>query len=208
VSNLVVVSGSSGVGKGTLIRALLERIANARLTVSDTTRVPRDEEVDGREYNFIGVSEFKKRIDEGCYIEWEHFFDTYYGTPKSEIENAKLGEFVILELDPKGALAIKHAYPQAALVFILPGSINQLIERLHIRGTESRQQVNDRVTRALEDLNFAGFFDYAIVNDDLGKAIEDLLSVFDLLHFRIANCGEIIARLRKEAGDIRDDCVH
>ncbi len=199
MSRIVVVSGPSGVGKGTLIQVLNERFNGARITVSDTTRPQRSHEKEGVSYNFVSVEEFKKRIAAGYYVEWEYFFDTYYGTPKSELKSLGPDDAVLLELDPKGALSIRREYPAAALIFVLPASVAQLRERLVRRGTESESQLATRLGRINEELNMASNFDYAIVNDDLNKASNDVCELFDALRFRIENFEPAISKLRQEA---------
>ena len=201
MGGIVVVSGPSGVGKGTLIAGLLRRLSNVRVKISDTTRAPRVGEVNGVNYNFISVSEFRQRIEAEYYIEWEYFFNTYYGTPKSELEVLKAGEFVVLELDPKGALSIQRSYRNATLVFILPGSIEQLNSQLAKRATEPPEQRSVRTARLIEELDLAHQFDYAIVNRDLDTAIDEFCGLFNILRFGIANQHDFIVELRKKAGD-------
>ena len=203
MSGIVVVSGPSGVGKGTLIKVLLDRFDGTRVTVSDTTRPIRPGEKHGVSYSYIGMDEFKRRIDGGHYVEWEYFFDTYYGTPKSELENIGAGETVLLELDPKGALSIRREYPSAVLVFVLPASVSQLKERLTKRGTESEKQLAGRMGRISEELDAAQEFDFAVLNDELGRASEDICSLFDALKFRMENFETAISNLRREAVVIR-----
>lgn len=199
MSRIVVVSGPSGVGKGTLIKVLHERFEGARVTVSDTTRPIRPHEVEGESYNFISVDEFKRRIESGYYVEWEYFFETYYGTPKSELDALGSGESVLLELDPNGALSIRREYPNAALIFVLPGSVRQLVERLIGRGTETETQLSSRLSRINEELNMASNFDFAVINDDLKQASEDISDLFNSLRFRIDNFELAISKLRQEA---------
>jgi guanylate kinase len=201
LGGIVVVSGPSGVGKGTLIAALRRRMENVRVTISDTTRSPRSGEIDGVNYNFISIPEFKRRIDTDHYVEWEYFFETYYGTPKPELENIKSDDFVVLELDPKGALSIKRSHQYATLLFILPGSIEQLNRQLAMRGTETTAERAVRTARLIEELDLAKQFDFAMVNRELDMAIDDFCSIFSFLRFGTANQHDFIAELRKKAGD-------
>jgi guanylate kinase len=208
VSNIVVVSGPSGVGKGTLISALQLRVDNVRLSVSDTTRSPRKNEIDGVNYCFISVQEFRKRIEQGRYLEWEFFFNTYYGTPKSQLENLKREESVVLELDPKGALSVRRSHPSAILIFILPDSLEQLNAQLAGRGTESAEERSIRTARLIEELDLAGMFDYAIINKDLDKAVYQFCEMFELFKYKISNHCDFISMLRKKAGETLNDDPH
>jgi len=205
LNDLIVVSGPSGVGKGTLISGLLKADPTSRVTVSDTTRQIRQGEENGKDYNFITSEEFKARIDAGYYVEWEHFYDTYYGTPKNQIESAKPGEKVLLELDPKGALSIKRAYPDAALVFVLPATMGQLAERLRARGTENSRQLQLRAARVAEEMALIDHFDYAVVNDDITKATADFCELVSSLRFRMQSNRNLVAKLLLEAKELSND---
>ncbi len=208
MSSLVVVSGPSGVGKGTLISAITKMVGNIRLSISDTTRLPRTGEKDGVSYNFISITEFSKRIEQGYYLEWEFFFNTYYGTPKHQVENLEENESIFFELDPKGALAVKRSFPKAILVFILPASLEQLNEQLAGRGTETAEERNVRTARLIEELELAAMFDFAIVNKDLDITINQFCELFQLFEYKIDNYFSFISTLRKKAGETLNDDPH
>lgn len=201
MEHIVVVSGPSGVGKGSLIRGLLSRMDGARVTVSETTRPSRGGEKEGADYTFVSTEVFKGRIEDGCYVEWEFFYDTYYGTPKSELEERDEGEWVLLELDPKGGLSIKRVFPAATLVFVLPGSIDQLMRQLERRGTESEEQRGLRSKRIFEELSMADQFEYAVVNKDLDESIDDFCELVGSLRFKLSNNIDVIENLKKDARD-------
>lgn len=201
MKNIIVVSGPSGVGKGSLIRGLLSRMDDARVTVSETTRSPRAGEREGADYTFVATDVFKARIEDDYYVEWEFFFDTYYGTPKSELEERDGAEHVLLELDPKGSLSIKRVYPEATLVFVLPGSIEQLVRQLEKRGTESEEQYELRSKRIFEELSMADQFEYALVNRNLDESIDDISELVQSLRFKVSNNIDIIGNLKNDARD-------
>lgn len=205
MEHIVVVSGPSGVGKGSLIRGLLSRMDGARVTVSETTRPSRGGEKEGADYTFVSTEVFKARIEDGCYVEWEFFYDTYYGTPKSELEERDEGEWVLLELDPKGGLSIKRVFPAATLVFVLPGSIDQLMRQLERRGTESEEQRGLRSKRIFEELSMADQFEYAVVNKDLDESIDDFCELVGSLRFKLSNNIDVIENLKKDARDFAYD---
>ena len=151
---LIVISGPSGVGKGSIINVLLERRSNAKLSVSATTRSPRPGEIDGVHYFFIDEPTFKSMIERNEFLEYMHVFNThYYGTPRSFVlEELEAGNDVILDIDVQGAMKVKASYPDAVLVFIAPPSMSELKERLLGRGTETPEQVERRVNTAFEEL--------------------------------------------------------
>ena len=167
----IIVSGPSGVGKGTICDRLIKEL-DAWYSVSMTTRNIRDGEVDGINYYFISKEEFRKRIDEGKLLEYNIYNDNYYGTPKDKVlEKLEEGKNVFLEIDVNGARNIKNIFPDALLIYIAPPSINELRERLISRGTEDMETIESRLKIAESELKQIDFYDYVVINDDLEKAI-------------------------------------
>ena len=170
---LVVVSGFSGVGKGTIMKRLMEKYDHYALSISATTRSPREGEVDGREYFFHTKEEFLKMIDQGELLEYAGYCDNYYGTPKKYVqEQLQSGKDVILEIEIQGALKIKEAYPDTLLLFVMPPSAQVLRERLIGRGTETPEVVEARLRRASEEAEGMEVYDYVLINDDLETCVD------------------------------------
>ena len=167
----IIVSGPSGVGKGTICERLIKEL-NAWYSVSMTTRGIRDGEVDGVNYYYISKEEFKKRIDEGKLLEYNIYNDNYYGTPKDKvIEKLEEGIDVFLEIDVNGAKNIKNKFDDALLIYIAPPSIEDLKIRLINRGTEDIETIEKRIKIASDELKQIDFYDYVVINDDLEEAI-------------------------------------
>ena len=173
----IIISGPSGVGKGTICNVLLKEL-NAWYSVSMTTRNIREGEVDGINYYFISKDEFKKRIDDGLLLEYNVYNDNYYGTPKDKVlEKLEEGVDVILEIEVNGARNIKKIFPDALLIYIAPPTMEILKERLIGRGTEDLETIEKRLRIAEVEMKQVDFYDYVIVNDDLDKAISDVKRV-------------------------------
>lgn len=169
---LIVISAPSGAGKTTLARYLLTKYPNFKFSISATTRKPRLNEINGRDYFFFTKEEFKNLIREGKLIEYEEIFGNYYGTLKTQVEDALLkGKVIVFDIDVKGALSIRREFPtQSLLIFIAPPSMEVLIERLKNRETEDHYQLQKRIERANMEMQLMNEFDYVIVNDDLDRA--------------------------------------
>ncbi len=176
---LMTVSGPSGVGKGTIVRELKRRRADVVESVSCTTRKPRKGEVNGREYFFISREEFERRIAEKDFLEYDEHFGNYYGTPKSFVLETLKTKTVILEIDVVGSLEVKKVFPETVLVMIAPPSVDELKRRLSGRGTETEEQIQNRLDRLDYELSMSSQYDYTVVNDDLERAIHALEEIID-----------------------------
>lgn len=175
---IIAISAPSGTGKTTIIRRVLKDIPGLAFSVSATTRKPRENEVNGVHYFFIGEEEFRAKIEKNEFIEWEKFYDYYYGTFKSEVENAvNDGKSIILEVDVKGALSLKSIYPESVLIYIVPPSFEELVTRLKNRNTESEEDLQKRIDRAQMELGLKDRFDFTIENNDLETAVSEAESL-------------------------------
>jgi guanylate kinase len=169
---IIAISAPSGSGKTTIVRKVLKDIPELVFSVSATTRKRRKEEKEGADYYFISENEFKKKIDNNEFIEWEKFYDYYYGTYKNIIDNAVSdGKTIILEVDVKGALSLKKIYPDAVLIYIVPPSFDELVNRLVKRKTEDEADLQKRIDRAKMELELKDEFDYLVDNTELEKAV-------------------------------------
>ena len=178
--NLYIVAGCSGVGKGTLLKLFLERNPQLKLSVSCTTRKPREGEIHGKNYFFISVDEFKKNIENNEFLEWAEFSGNYYGTQKQYIENKlNMGLDVILEIEVRGAKQVKEKMPEAISIFIMPPSIEALETRLRGRHTESEEAIQRRLSNANREIEAGKNFDYKVINDNLEDALNNLQKIFD-----------------------------
>lgn len=196
---LMVLSGFSGAGKGTLVKGLLGKYDNYALSVSATTRRPRPGEVDGREYFFKSVEEFERMIEENAFIEYAKYVDNYYGTPKEYVQQ-KLneGKDVILEIEIQGALKVKKEFPDTLLLFVMPPSAEQLRERLVGRGTESEDVIASRLATAVKEAEGIEAYDYLVINDDLDTCISQLHEIIQSEHYRVDRNQEMIGKMRRE----------
>lgn len=172
---LIVLTGPSGVGKGTLVRSLLARHQNLYLSISATTRSPRGGEIDGQDYYFVSVPQFEEMITQENLLEWANYAGNYYGTPRQKVEEKiDQGITVLLEIELVGARKIQETFPTAIRIFILPPSVEELERRLRGRGTEAEEAIARRLERAKEELAASSEFNYTVVNDELEKALEAL----------------------------------
>lgn len=177
---LCVISGPSGAGKGTVVRELLKRRPEVKVSVSVTTRPARPHERHGVDYTFTSVPQFLGMRDRGEFLESAQVYGNYYGTPREPVETGiAAGHKVILELDIQGALAVKRAKPDAVLIFIEPPSLDDLFLRLRGRGTEDIENMSKRMRAAYEELKNKGVYDYIVINDDIGKAADELVRILE-----------------------------
>lgn len=175
---LIVLSGPSGAGKGTLCQELLRQMPDLRYSVSATTRQPRPGEVDGVHYFFRSREEFQAMIQNDQLLEWAEFCGNYYGTPLFAVEQAiQAGHDVILEIEIQGALQVKKRFPQGVFIFVVPPSMDVLSERIHKRGTESEEIIQKRLATAVQELGYVTEYDYVVVNDEVPVAVDKLKSI-------------------------------
>lgn len=178
-NKLLVISGPSGVGKGTLVKAIKARRADVVESISCTTRAPREGETHGKEYFFLSKEEFLRRIADKDFLEYDEHFGNYYGTPKSFVKEMLQEKSVILEIDVVGALNAKKAIPESVLIMIAPPSVEELKRRLVGRGTETDEAIENRLSRLEYELSQQDKYDYVVVNDDLERAIGEIESILD-----------------------------
>lgn len=175
---LVVVSGPSGCGKGTICKELLKRNKDMSISISATTRKPRKGEVDGENYFFLTEEIFKSMINKNEFLEYAHVHGNFYGTPKKFVlEKIENGENVFLEIDVQGALQIKEIYPDGVFIFILPPSMEELKNRIKKRGTESEDDIKRRYKNAFEEVKYIKKYDYLVINDKVIEAVEKIESI-------------------------------
>lgn len=196
---LAVVSGFSGAGKGTLMKELLKRYDNYALSISATTRNPREGEMDGREYFFVTEENFRDMIEKDALIEYAQYVKHFYGTPKEYVLNQmKKGKDVILEIEIQGALKIKERFPETILIFVMPPSAEELKRRLIGRGTESMEVINARLRRALEEAEGMEAYDYILINDKIETCVEAMHKMIQVQHNRASNNGAFLSQIREE----------
>lgn len=182
---LVVISGPSGVGKGTVCKALRKMMPELTYSISATTRSPREGEVDGVNYFFKSVHEFKKMIEEDELIEWAQYVGNYYGTPRRFVEETLAqGQDVVLEIEVQGAMQVKEKYPQGIFIFLVPPSFEELRQRIIHRGTESESVLNLRLEAASDELKQIENYDYVVINDEVDKACERIRAIVMAEHCR------------------------
>ena len=196
---LIVVSGFSGAGKGTLMKEIMKQYDNYALSISATTRKPREGEVDGREYFFRTVDEFEKMIAQDELIEYAKYVDNYYGTPRAYVEQKlEEGKDVILEIEIQGALKVKEKFPETLLLFVTPPNVEILRNRLIGRGTETMDVIEDRMKLAIEESKGMENYDYLVVNDDLQVCVEEMHHIIQGEHERTFRNKEFIEQIKRE----------
>lgn len=189
---LLVISGPSGSGKGTVSKELLSRNKDIVFSISATTRKPRPNEVDGVNYFFLEEDDFKKKVGENQFLEHAYVHTNYYGTPKDFVmQQIDKGEIVLLEIDVQGALQVKKNYKNVVFVFLLPPTMDELKNRIIKRGTESEEDIERRFKNAFEELDFVGEYDYFVVNDKVENAVLDIEHIVSAEKLRVKRHSDI-----------------
>ena len=197
---LVVVSGFSGAGKGTLMKELLKRYDNYALSVSATTRQPREGEKDGEDYFFVNREYFQQMIEEGRLVEYAQYVNHYYGTPRDYVEKKMAeGKDVILEIEIQGALKVKKRFPD-----VTPPSAGELRRRLVGRGTETIEVINARLRRAAEEASGMEAYDYLLINDEIDACVEQMHQLITLQHSKTCYHLDFLSRMREELYHLDD----
>ena len=200
---LAVVSGFSGAGKGTLMKALLQKYDNYALSISATTRSPREGEADGREYFFLTEEAFEEKIRKNELIEYARYVNHYYGTPRDYVEQKMAeGKDVILEIEIQGALKVKEQYPDAILLFVMPPNALTLKSRLSGRGTETEEVIDARLKRAADEGEGIAASDYILINDDLDACVEQMHCLIQGQHCRVSQNLELIQQMRSQLKEL------
>lgn len=197
---LVVVSGFSGVGKGTVVKLLMDKYKEQyALSISATTRDPRKGEQDGREYFFKKKEEFESMIAQNRLLEYACYCGNYYGTPRDYVESQiDQGRNVILEIELQGALQVKEQYPDAFFVYVMPPDAKTLVERLTNRGTETQEVIMERLKRAVEESQDVSKYEYMLINDDLNQSVENLHTLIEVQHNKINRNLDFINQIQKD----------
>lgn len=196
---LLVVSGPSGAGKGTICKEFLQNNEDVKLSISATTRNPRGGEVDGVNYFFVTKEKFKYMIDNNELLEHAQIYDNFYGTPKAAIlENLEKGNDVVLEIEMQGARQIKDVYPEGVFIFILPPSLDELKNRIVGRGTETEEQINKRFGSAIDEICQIEDYDYFIVNNDIKTSAQELEHIISAEKNKVYRYKENIIKKFKE----------
>ena len=197
---LLVLSGPSGSGKGTVSSALLEKNKeDIVFSISATTRKPRVTEVDGENYFFLSEEKFKKMVDENGFLEHAFVHNNYYGSPKKFVmEQIEKGEIVLLEIDVQGALQIKENYKDAVFIFLLPPTMDELRNRIIKRGTETEEDIQRRFSNAFKELDFVGKYDFFVVNDKVENAVSDIEAIIKAERLRVKRHSDIKVNILKQ----------
>lgn len=203
---LAVISGFSGAGKGTMMKRLLEKYGeNYALSVSATTRAPREGEANGREYFFVSTETFEEMIAEDALIEYACYVKNYYGTPKAYVrEQMAMGKDVLLEIELQGALQVRKQFPEAILIFVTPPSAEELQRRLINRGTETPEVINQRLSRAVEEAEYMKEYDFLLVNDVLETCVDDMHKLLQSLHKKSSEQEAFIDKIKDELKQFKE----
>ncbi len=193
---LLVVSGPSGCGKGTVCKELFKRNEELIFSVSVTTRKPRNGEINGVNYFFIHEEKFNNMVENHEFLEYAQVHNNYYGTPKKFVlEKIEKGEVVVLEIDVQGALQVKKAYPEAVFIFLLPPSMNELKERIIKRGTETEKDINIRMKNAFKEIEFIDEYDYIVINDKVMDAVEKIETIITAEKLKVKRHKNIMEKI-------------
>ena len=175
---LIILTGPSGVGKGTVIKEILDKETNIWLSVSATTRSPRKGEKEGENYYFLSENKFRKMIEKKMFLEWAEFAGNYYGTPLSSVrEKIKKGFIVLLEIEVEGAKQIKEKFPESLSIFLLPPNKDELEKRIRNRGTEKEESIKRRLARANYEIEASDEFDFAVINHDISETVKNVIKI-------------------------------
>lgn len=198
--HLLVISGPSGTGKGTICREIIDRLENIAYSVSMTTRSPRKGEKDGQDYYFVDTDEFMKLKNDGGLLEFAKVYDNYYGTPqKAVLDQLEAGIDVILEIDVQGAMKVKESYPEGVFIFILPPSMSELRRRITTRATDSKEVIEKRMNKAFWEIEKAYEYDYYVVNDNIDDAVDNVESIITAVRSKTPGIiNEIIDKYKEE----------
>ena len=178
--SIFIVTGPSGVGKGVICQRLLLALANMHLSVSATSRAPREGDVEGVDYYFLSPDEFQKQAEAGAFLEWAQYNGNWYGTPKTAVEERlSRGRNILLEIEVQGALMVKERFPAACMIFVEPPSADALVERLRGRGKDTEEAIVSRVEIAKEELKLKDRFDYVVMNDDLDNCFAKVINIIN-----------------------------
>ena len=198
---LVVVSGPSGAGKGTICQALLEKTPLA-YSVSATTRKPRAGEIDGKSYYFLSVEAFEEMIEKDELLEWAKVYDNYYGTPLKKVEEKlAAGEDILLEIDTQGAMKVREKFPEGVYIFILPPSLAELERRIRGRDTETEDVLQKRLAAAIEEIEAGKCYKYVVTNDEVDGAVDSVCAILAAERRLVARNGELFDEIEKGRED-------
>lgn len=187
-NNLIIFTGPSGVGKGTIVKQVFQDLKNIEFSISCTTRAIRPGEVDGVNYFFKTREQFEKMIAADALLEWAEFVGNYYGTPKDFVFNTlEAGNDVFLEIEVQGALQVMEKFPEAVSIFLVPPSLEELESRLRTRATETEEILQKRLAKAREEMKFLDRFKYIVTNDDLDKAVESVKALIMVARTDLVN---------------------
>ena len=199
---LLVISGPSGSGKGTVSKELLSRNKDIVFSISATTRKPRPTEEDGVNYFFLEEEDFKRKVEDNQFLEYAFVHTNYYGTPKDFVlQEIDKGEIVLLEIDVQGALQVKKNYKNVIFVFLLPPTMDELKNRIIKRGTESEEDIERRFKNAFEELDFVGEYDYFVVNDKVEDAVESIENIIKAEKLRVKRHSDIKKKVMNREED-------
>lgn len=191
--SLVVISGPSGAGKGTIVKSLLDEFVSVHYSVSATTRAPREGEVNGVNYWFVTRDEFLRMKENNELLEWAEVYGNFYGTPRRRVMEAiNQGHDIILEIDPQGAMQIKKAFPSGVFVYIVPPSPRELSRRIHFRGTETPEAMQKRLSSVAKELGYVHEYDYLVINDELKEATADVAAIIRAEKWRVKRNVDLI----------------
>ncbi len=200
---LTVISGFSGAGKGTLVKKLVSTYDNYALSISMTTRQPREGEADGRDYFFIDKPAFEKNIENGLMLEYASYQDNYYGTPREYVEKQlDSGKDVILEIEYLGAFQVKKMMPDTLMLFVAPPSADELLRRLRGRGTETEEKIQGRMNRAVEETGQIDKYDFILLNDDLDTCVKETHEIIQNAKYATSRNEAFVDRFKTELTDI------